>query len=52
MWNTIKRIFGYTIGFIFINMAIPTPLSFKQWCLITIGGCIIIVSTILCSNSK
>lgn len=49
MNNSIKRILGYIIGFTIINSVVPHP-GFKEWCLITLGGCIIILSTILFSD--
>lgn len=52
MSNSIKRFFGYVMGFAFINAAIPGTTSFKQWCLITLGGCIIIASALLFTDDN
>jgi hypothetical protein len=52
MSNSIKRFFGYVMGFAFINAAIPGETSFKQWCLITLGGCIIIASVLLFTDDN
>ena len=49
MNNSIKRILGYVIGFAVISSAIPHP-GFKEYCLITLGGCIITASTVLFSD--
>ena len=47
--KTLVRLCGYTIGFNVINLAIPN-MGFKEWCFVTLGGCIIIISTMLFDN--
>ena len=47
--KTLARLCGYIIGFNVINLAIPS-MGLKEWCLVTLGGCIIIVSTVLFDN--
>lgn len=47
MWNFIKRILCYAIGFAIITLVIPEPISFKEWCCIIGGGTIIVLGTLL-----
>ena len=47
--KSLARLGGYIIGFSVINLAIPN-MGLKEWCFITLGGCIIIVSTTLFNN--
>ena len=46
MSNTIKRILGYTIGYAVIFTAIPNR-DIKEFCLVTLGGCILIITALL-----
>ena len=44
MNNTIKRICGYTIGFVCINSVIP-EIGVKEFAMVTLGGCILIMTS-------
>jgi len=47
--NSLARLGGYIIGFNIISLAIPN-VGLKEWCYVTLGGCIIIISTLLFEN--
>lgn len=41
----IKTLIGYFVGFAFINLAFPENLDTKQYILVALGGCLLIVTT-------
>jgi len=47
MWNSIKRIICYTLGFVIISSTLPEYISFKEWCLIILGVTIVVMGTLL-----
>ena len=47
--NLLYRLGGYTIGFSVINLAVPN-MGLKEWCYVTLGGCIIILTCCLFSD--
>lgn len=47
MWNSIKRISCYSIGFAIISLALPESISLKEFCCIVGGSCIIVLGTLL-----
>ena len=49
--NIIYKLIGYAIGFTVINFAIP-EMTFKNFALVTAGGCIIIITALLFDNKK
>lgn len=46
MSNSLKRIFGYFIGYLCINSAIPNP-GLKEYIMTTVGGLILIATTLV-----
>lgn len=46
MKKFIYMIIGYTIGYTIINFAIPEK-TFTNFVLVTVGGCIITITTLL-----
>lgn len=51
IWHSIKTIWGYTIGYTIINCAIPN-IGIKEFCLVTLGGVVLICTAILSINKK
>lgn len=41
----IKTLIGYIVGFSIINLAFPEKLDIKQFILVTLGGCLLILTT-------
>lgn len=45
------RIFGYFIGFMTMSSIMPHPISFKNWCIMTLVGLIFILTTQIFRNN-
>jgi len=43
--NKLYRIVGYFIGYMTMASIVPHPISFKNWCIMTLVGMIFIATT-------